>query len=194
MIGILGKKVGMTRFFSDNGDSFPVTLIECEANKVVTHKAENKAGYNAVVLGVCELKGKRKNTRHKLTKEFKVESLDEFKDSASFDLSHMTEAKEVKVSAISKGKGFQGTIKRFNFSRGPETHGSHHHREPGSVGACAKPGRIHKGKKLPGRMGAEQVTLSKVKVVQVDTEANTIALKGCLPGANGSFLRIEIQS
>jgi large subunit ribosomal protein L3 len=193
MKGLIGKKIGMTQVFKEDGTACVVTVVECQPNKIVRIKTQEKDGYNALVLGACEIKRPKKTKKFAVVREFKVDNCEEFKDLNDQQLSILEEGVSVKVTGTSKGKGFQGTIKRFNFSRGPETHGSHHHREPGSVGACAKPGRISKGKKLPGRMGAERVSLRGVKVVSVDPENNLLCLNGSLPGANGSVLRIEID-
>lgn len=127
-------------------------------------------------------------------KEFKVaeDQLESYKKGDMVTLESLAEISQVEITSISKGKGFQGVIKRYNFGRGPETHGSHHHREPGSVGSCAKPGRVLKGKKLPGRMGTDRVTLKKVKVAYLDTKNNIIGLKGALPGAVGALITIKI--
>lgn len=192
MIGILGKKIGMTRIFDDSGNAVAVTIIECQANKVMRVKTQEKDGYSAVVLGTAPMNKPRKTKSMYCVKEFKVEEI-QHKQDDKVDLSAFAEAAKVKVTAKSKGKGFQGGIKRHNFARGPETHGSHHHREIGSIGACAKPGRVHKGKKMPGRMGHGQITLRKVKVISVDPKNNTIALKGAIPGPNGGFIRIELE-
>jgi large subunit ribosomal protein L3 len=187
MSGILGKKVGMTRLIQDDGRVIPVTVVECPPNTITQVKTVDKDGYPAIVLGFSELKKPTKTKKFKHVKEFKVEEGAEF----TVTLENFLEIKLVKITAISKGKGFQGVIKRHNFSRGPETHGSHHHREPGSIGACAKPGRVAKGKKMPGRMGTDQVTVRKVKIAHLDPSKNLIALKGAVPGPNGGLVIIS---
>src|SRR3989338_36536 len=166
MIGIIGKKVGMTRVIADDGRVIPVTVIQCKPNKVTQVKTADKDGYPAVVLGFDALKKPTKNRQFRIKKEFRTD--EGFAKDAEINVEIFAEGDRVRICGISKGKGFQGVIKRHKFSRGPESHGSHHHREPGSVGTCAKPGRVHRGKKLPGRMGNANVTLKKVPVVKLD--------------------------
>ena len=191
MIGIIGKKVGMTRVIADNGRVIPVTVIQCEPNKVTQVKTADKDGYPAVVLGFNALKKPTKNKAFHVKREFKTE--EEFVKDAEVNVEIFEEGDKVGISGVSKGKGFQGVIKRHNFSRGPETHGSHHHREPGSIGACAKPGRVAKGKKLPGRMGTDKVTLRDVEVIHIDKQDHLIAVKGAVPGAINSIITITKQ-
>ncbi|MBD3330401.1 50S ribosomal protein L3 [Candidatus Peregrinibacteria bacterium] len=192
MSGILGKKVGMTRLIQDDGMAVPVTVVLCEPNEITQVKNSEKDGYCAVVLGLKELKKQKKTQKFQYIKEFKVaeEELESYKKGEKVTLDALEENEKVKISATSKGKGFQGVIKKYNFSRGPESHGSHHHREPGAIGACTKPGRIHKGKKLPGRMGNATVTLNK-QVILIDKKKNIICLKGPVPGPNGGLITIR---
>jgi len=185
--GLLGQKIGMTRVFKEDGRSIAVTVVTIPSNTVFAKKE------SSVVLGIANKRqNKNINKRFKVRKEFKVsEDLENVEIGKNIDISALPEdIKHCSISAKSKGKGFAGVIKRYNFSRGPETHGSRHHRKPGSVGACVKPGRVHKGKKLPGRMGNERVSLREVEVVDVDKENNTIAFKGSLPGSNKGFIEI----
>lgn len=191
MTGIIGKKLGMTRLIKDDGRVIPVTVVKCEPNTVTQVKTEEKDGYPAIVLGFFELKKPQKTKKFKVLKEFPLEDGSEAKKGDKITLEMFKEVKEVKVTGTSKGKGFQGTIKKYNFSRGPETHGSHHHREPGSIGTCAKPGRVLKGHKMAGRMGNEQVTLKKVKIELLDTEKNIIALRGAIPGGENGIVIIK---
>ncbi len=191
MSGILGKKIGMTRLIQDDGRVIPITVVQCEENEITQVKTTEKDGYPAIVLGFSKLKKPSKTKKFYHVKEFKIGEETEFKKGDKVTLEGFVEAQNVRVTAISKGKGFQGVIKRHNFSRGPETHGSHHHREPGSIGACTKPGRVAKGKKLPGRMGGKQVTLKKVKVAYIDPSKNLIGLKGAVPGPNGVLVIIS---
>lgn len=188
MSGILGKKIGMTRMFQDDGRVIPITVVECTPNEVTQVKTTEKDGYPAIVLGFSKLKKPSKTKKFQYSKEFQTE--EEAKKGDKVTLETLQDAETVKVCGISKGKGFQGVIKRYNFARGPETHGSHHHRKPGSIGACAKPGRVHKGKKLPGQMGNARTTLRSVKVAYLDNEKNLIGLKGPVPGPNGSLVVI----
>lgn len=193
MSGIIGKKIGMTRVFEDDGRVIPVTVIQCDPNEIAQVKTADKDGYPALVLGFSKLKKPSKTRKFRFLKEFKVaEGIENYKLGDQVTLESFQEIESVKITSTSKGKGFQGVIRRYNFSRGPESHGSHHHREPGSVGTRAKPGRVHKGKKLPGRMGAAQVTI-KAKVQLIDAEKNIICLKGAVPGPNGGFVTIIKQ-
>ncbi len=194
MSGILGKKLGMTRVFEDDGRVIPITVVRCEPNEVTQIKTVEKDGYPAIVLGFSKLSKPTKAKKFYHMKEFKVaeDQLESYKKGDMVTLESLAEISQVEITSVSKGKGFQGVIKRYNFSRGPETHGSHHHREPGSVGSCAKPGRVLKGKKLPGRMGTDRVTLKKVKIAYIDPKNNIIGLKGALPGAIGALITIKI--
>ena len=191
MKGILGRKVGMTRIISEESRKMiPVTVLEVPVNIVLQVKTKDVDGYDAVVLGAFERKnfGKNENQKYKFIQEVLIEGGTDLKKGDSVSVASLQELGMVKVSGVSKGRGFSGVIKRHNFQRGKETHGSHHHREPGSVGMCAKPGRILRGKKMPGQYGNESVTLRSVEIVEVDVKNNLIALKGALPGAINSFL------
>lgn len=193
MSGIIGKKVGMTRLIQDDGRVIPVTVVECEPNEVLQVKTTEKDGYPAIVLGFSKLKKAKKTKKFYHQKEFRVaeDQLESYKKGDQVTLDKLVEEEIVKITSISKGKGFQGVIRRHNFSRGPETHGSHHHRRPGSIGACAKPGRVAKGKKLPGQMGGKQVSINKVKISHIDPSKNLICLKGAVPGPNGGVVIIR---
>lgn len=192
MIGIIGKKIGMTRVIHDDGRVIPITVVKCTPNKVVQVKTSEKDGYPAVVLGFDELSRPTKNKSFRVKKEFRVNE-GELEMGAQIDVAMFEAGTKVQISGISKGKGFQGVIKRYNFSRGPETHGSHHHREPGSIGCRAKPGRVAKGKKLPGHMGVERITLKDCEVVLIDVAENLIAIKGAVPGSKNSIITITKQ-
>lgn len=191
MPGILGKKIGMTRVYDDEGRVIPLTVIECAPNKVVQVKTDEKDGYPAVVLGFDALKKASKNRKFRHMREFRISDVGSLKAGDEVKVDIFEDSEKVKITSVSKGKGFQGVIKRHNFSRGPETHGSHHHREPGSIGACARPGRVHKGKKMPGRMGGDSVTLSSVEIVYRDVEKNLIGIKGPVSGTKGTLVIIR---
>lgn len=193
MSGIIGKKIGMTRVFQDDGRVIPITVIHCEPNEVTQVKTSEKDGYPALVLGFSKLKKPMKTRKFSRVREFKLgaDEMEAYKKGDAITVGNFQEDEKVTIVSTSKGKGFQGVIKRHNFSRGPESHGSHHHRRPGSVGSCAKPGRVAKGKKLPGRMGNAQITLKGVPVVSVDTEKNIICIKGPVPGPNGGMVTIS---
>lgn len=191
MPGIIGKKLGMSQIIQDDGRVIPVTFIQCKPNTIVQVKTESTDGYPAIVLGFDAYNKPSKNKKFKVLKEFRVENSEQFKKDQSIDLKHLGEIETVTITSTSKGKGFQGVIKRHNFARGPETHGSHHHREPGSIGMCAKPGRVLKGKKMPGHMGVQNVTLKNRPVVKLIPEKELIAIKGPVPGANNAYVYIK---
>ena len=190
--GLLGQKLGMTRIFSEDGKATAVTLVQVPDNEVFEKKEKS------LVLGIFERNkyGKNENKKFKARKEFSLLEGDvkDVKKGEKITLALFLEGiKKCTVSATSKGKGFAGVIKRYNFSRGPETHGSHHHRKPGSIGACVKPGRVHRGKKLPGRMGNQRVTIRNVDIVDFDEKTNLVALKGAIPGAKKGFVELYVS-
>lgn len=201
--GIIGKKIGMTQIFDESGKVIPVTVIEAGPCVVVQKKTAENDGYEAVQLGYGDVKVTRVNKPmkghfdkadvacKKELKEFRLE------DCASVNVGDILKADTfavgdmVDVSGTSKGKGFQGTIKRHNNSRLKETHGSGPvHRHAGSMGACSSPSRIFKGKGMPGQMGNEKVTIQNLEVVKIDAENNLIALKGAIPGPKGGIVSI----
>lgn len=182
----------MTRIFQEDGRVIPITVIKCEPNEVAQVKTTEKDGYPAIVLGFSKLKRPTKTKKFYHLSEFKTEEGAEYKKGDQITLESFQEIEEVaKITAVSKGKGFQGVIKRHNFGRGPETHGSHHHREPGSIGACAKPGRVDKGKKMPGHMGHANVSTRNIKIAYIDPKENLIGLKGSVPGPSGGLVIIQ---
>jgi len=197
MSGLIATKLGMSRIFSEEGKATPVTYLQVEPNMTVRLKTEEKDGYNAIVLGCNAKTRKHRNgnevTKYRTQREWKVETLEGCKAGNMMDVSAIPEEAKVTVTGISKGRGFQGVIKRHGFSRGPETHGSHHHRRPGSVGMCEFPGRVLKGKKMPGHMGNAQVTLQHRPVMLVDKEKNIFAVKGAVPGPNGRTVFVTIE-
>ena len=199
---ILGKKIGMTQIFDENGKVIPVTAIEAGPCTVVQIKTTDSDGYQAVKLGFGEVK------ENKLTKpkkgEFKKANVTPKKHLREFRLEEITcnvgdeikadvftAGETVDITGTSKGKGFQGVIKRHGQSRGPMGHGSMYHRRPGSMGSTSTPGRVFKGKKLPGHMGRVTITIQNLDVVRVDMDKNVILLKGSVPGAKGSILKIK---
>lgn len=193
MTGLLGKKIGMTRVIQDDGRVIPLTVVECQPNQVTQVKTTEKDGYPAIILGFSELKNPTKNKKYRFRREFRIpeEEKENFKVGDPVDVKIFEANETVSVTAISKGKGFQGVIKRHNFHRGPETHGSHHHREPGAIGACASPSRVPKGKKLPGRMGLDTVTLKKAQIAYLDPEHHLVGIKGPIPGAKNNLVIIR---
>jgi len=201
---ILGRKLGMTQVWSEDDRLLPVTVIEAGPCVVTQVKTEKRDGYRAVQIGFGEIaerkvnkpmaghfeKAKVEAKRH-LT-EVRIDEGDEFKPGDAITVEAFAEASSVHVSGVSKGKGFAGVMKRHNFSGGRGGHGSHSHRIPGSVGQCATPSRVFKGKKLPGHMGSETVTVRNLEVVKVDPEQNLLLVKGAVPGAKGALLTIRM--
>ena len=202
MKGILGRKVGMTEVFSTDGKLIPVTVIEVEPNVVTQVKTVEKDGYDAIQLGAFDKKTKSSNKPEmghvKKANTQPKRFLKEIRgiDTSSYTLGQVISADvfnsgdTVDVTGTSKGKGFQGVIKRWNQSRGPETHGSTYHRRVGSMGTM-RPMRVLKGKKLPGHMGNEQVTIQNLMIVDVDTENKYILVSGNVPGAKNTFVFIR---
>ena len=201
MKGLIAKKVGMTQVFDEDGSLTPVTVIRVEPNTVIARKTKETAGYDAVVLGLDDLK------KNKVSKSYAGQfpeniapkrTLKEFRD---FDgevavgdevgVELLDGLRYVDVTATSKGKGFQGVMKRWGFHGGRATHGSKFHREPGGTGMCTSPGRTFKNVKLPGRMGRERVTVQNLKVVKVDTELKVVMVRGSVPGNKDCTLIIK---
>ena len=195
MKAILGKKIGMTQLFTEKGDVVPVTLIQAGPCYVLQLKTVDKDGYEAVQIGFQALRKSRQGKKSMKGKEFmyirEFEKVDEVKVGDTFDVSIFAEGDMVKVTGISKGKGFQGAVKRHGFSGMGASHGvKHEHRTLGSVGS-AFPQRVIKGKKMPGHMGAERVSVKNLKIIKIDAEKNIIALKGAVPGPNGNLVEIK---
>ncbi|PIR52987.1 50S ribosomal protein L3 [Candidatus Peregrinibacteria bacterium CG10_big_fil_rev_8_21_14_0_10_49_10] len=198
MSGLIAKKIGMTRVFLENGESVAVTYLQVEPNTVVRTKSKEKDGYNAVVLGVGAKKWKtrkgKEHTRYALQKEWRVESLEGLEPGKALALESVPEKSLVTVCATSKGKGFQGVVKRYGFAGGPGGHGSHFHRRPGSVGMRTWPGRVLKGKRMPGHMGGDTITLRSCPVLVCDSEKGILGIKGPVPGPNGGFVYLTVES
>jgi large subunit ribosomal protein L3 len=202
MKGILGKKLGMTQIFTEAGNVVPVTVVEAGPVVVTQIKTTEKEGYNAVQVGFVDAKEKSlnkpqkghlaaANVLKKHLKEFRMDSVEEFSVGQEIKADIFAAGEIIDVTGTSKGKGFQGPIKRHGQSRGPESHGSRYHRRPGSMGACSFPGRVFKNKKLAGHMGSVTVTVQNLEVVRVDAEKNLILVKGAIPGAKGSVVTIK---
>lgn len=196
--GLIATKIGMSRVFLASGEAVPVTYLQVEPNTVVRTKTEEKDGYNAVVLGVGAKKWKtrkgKEHTRYGTQKEWKVENLEGLEAGKEVKSEVIPKDSVVSINGVSKGKGFQGVIKRHKFSRGPETHGSHHHRATGSVGMKEFPGRILKGKKMAGRMGGDTITIKNRTVLVSDPEKGILGVKGPVPGPNGSTVFLTLES
>ncbi len=191
MPGLIVKKLGMSQVIQDDGRVIPVTYLHCESNEVIQVKTQETDGYPAIVLGFDAYHRPSKNKAFKAIKEFRVQDASVYAKGQKVTLESLADLPSVTVTAISKGKGFQGVIKRHNFSRGPETHGSHHHREPGSMGQRARPGRVQKGKRLPGHMGSGTITLKERLIVSLLPEKHVVAIKGPLPGSNTGYVYIS---
>ena len=202
MKGILGKKIGMTQIFTEHGEVIPVTVVEAGPVVVTQIKTTENDGYTAIQVGFQDAKEKAlnkpqkghlaaANTLKKHLKEFRVDSVEEYTVGQEIKADLFAAGELIDVTGISKGKGFQGPIKRHGQSRGPETHGSRYHRRPGSMGACSYPGRVFKNKKLAGHMGSVKVTVQNLEVVRVDADKNFILVKGAIPGAKGSVVTIK---
>jgi len=202
MAAIVGTKVGMTQVFTEDGTRVPVTVIEAEPNTVTAVRAPDADGYAAVQLAAVAT-GERKLTKAELGHLAKAgappsRTVVEFRDQApeaqigeKLTVEQFEPGQRVKVSATAIGKGFQGTIKRHNFGRGPVSHGSHNVRAPGSIGASADPARVFKGVKMPGRMGGKRVTQRGLEVVEVDSERNLLLIRGAVPGPKGGTVEVR---
>ncbi len=195
---ILGKKLGMTQIFDEKGRVIPVTLINAGPCQVTQVKTKDKDGYEAIQIGFERKKTKKvkkteKGKEFKYLKEQRIEneSKEQFKVGDEINVSIFQEGEKVKISGISKGKGFQGVVKRWGFSGRDATHGvKHEHRTLGSVGSSF-PERVVKGRKMPGRMGANRVTIKNLELIKVDKENNLLAVKGAVPGHKGTLLEIR---
>ncbi|WP_223703234.1 50S ribosomal protein L3 [Sutcliffiella deserti] len=200
--GILGRKIGMTQVFAANGDLIPVTVIEATPNVVLQVKTVETDGYEAVQIGFADKRDKLANkpekghaskastTPKRFIREISGVNLETYEVGQEVKVDIFAEGDAIDVTGISKGKGFQGSIKRHGQSRGPMTHGSRYHRRPGSMGPVA-PNRVFKGKLLPGRMGGERVTIQNLEIVKVDTERNLLLVKGNVPGPKKALITIK---
>ncbi|UFN69849.1 50S ribosomal protein L3 [Vibrio alginolyticus] len=204
MIGLIGRKVGMTRVFTEEGVSIPVTVVEVEANRVSQVKTLETDGYAAIQVTAGSKKANRVNKAEaghfakagveagRGLWEFRLENGEEFEVGSEITVELFNETKKVDVTGTSKGKGFQGAVKRWNFRTQDMTHGnSLSHRAPGSIGQCQTPGRVFKGKKMAGHMGAERVTTQNLEIVRVDAERNLLLIKGAVPGATGGNVIVK---
>ena len=201
--GIIGKKIGMTQIFDENGLVIPVTVIEAGPCTVAQVKTVETDGYNAIQLGFGEVKAKHINkpemghfAKSKLEakkhlREFRLDDISNVKVGDEIKADIFQAGEKVDIQGTSKGKGFQGVIKRHGQHRGPMGHGSMYHRRPGSMGPTSTPGRVFKGKKLPGHMGHVTVTIQNLDIVRVDMDKNVILVKGSVPGCKGAILKIK---
>ena len=201
--GILGKKVGMTQYFTEAGELIPVTVVEVTPNVVLQFKTIENDGYEAVQLGFDDLRevlsnrpakghvAKANATPKRFIREFNNVELSEYEVGQEITVDVFKAGDIVDVTGTSKGKGFQGAIKRHGQSRGPMAHGSRYHRRPGSMGGASFPSRVFKGKALPGQMGGDRITIQNLEVVKVDAERNVILIKGNVPGSKKSLVEIK---
>ncbi len=200
---IIGKKIGMTQIFDETGKVIPVTVIEAGPCVVAQVKTVETDGYDAIQLGFGDVKENKVNkpvkghyakgsvTPKKHLREFRVDSIESYKVGDEVKADTFAQGDKIDVQGTSKGKGFQGVIKRHGQSRGPMGHGSMYHRRPGSMGPTSTPGRVFKGKKLPGHMGVQTITIQNLDVVRVDMDKNVILVKGSVPGVKGAILKIK---
>ena len=202
-LGVIGKKLGMTTIFDEQGLAIPVTVVKVDPIIVTQVKTVETDGYNAIQVGTVAAKekhltkaqighlNKNKIENLRYLQEFRVENPAEYTVGQQIEVSILDDVKKVDVTGKSIGKGFQGTVKRWNFSRGPMAHGSKNHREPGSIGAGTTPSRVIKGKRMAGNMGNERVTVTKLTLVKVDSENSLILIKGSVPGSEGKLVTIK---
>ena len=202
MVGILGEKVGMIQLFDEEGRAFAATVIHAPPAVVVQVKKREKDGYDAIQLGwgrVKEPRVKKPLRGHferagveprRILKEFRVEDPERFKPGEKLGVEIFEEGEKIVISGRSKGKGFQGVVKRWGFSGGPKSHGSNFRRRPGAIGSITGTGRVFKGKKMAGRTGNSRVTIKGVKVLKVDPERNLLVVKGAVPGAKRGILEL----
>ena len=199
-IGLIGRKVGMTQVFQDDGTMVAVSVVAIEPNTVTRLRTPERDGYSAVQLGAevvaklsKPLAGQLKKLPNvKTLREFRVDDLGDYEVGQTMNLGDVFNAgDEVDVTGVSKGKGFAGHVKRHHFKRGPKTHGSDHHREPGSIGPGTTPGRVYRGLRMAGHMGDDTVTVKKVRVVRTDPDRNLLLVKGSLPGARGGLILVK---
>ncbi len=199
-IGLIGRKVGMTQMFREDGTMVAVSVLEVAPNTVTRLRTPERDGYSAVQLGTDEKKKLTKPKAGQLKglpslatlREFRTDDLSSYEVGQAIAVTDVFAAGDlVDVTGVSKGKGFAGHIKRHHFARGPKSHGSDHHREPGSIGPGTTPGRVYKGVRMAGHMGDERATTKKVKVFSADADRNLLLLQGTLPGARGSLILVK---
>jgi large subunit ribosomal protein L3 len=202
--GLIGKKIGMTQQFDEQGNAIPVTIIQVGPCAVIQARTEEKDGYSALQLGFVEEKPKRKPNKSqeghfqkagvpptKVLREFQCHAKDEVKEGHQFFVDIFQVGEKVDVVGTSKGKGFAGVVKRWGHHGGKASHGSMFHRAPGSIGCSADPSHVMKGKKLPGQMGDERVTVKNLLIIDTDKEHNLLVVRGAVPGAKGGYLMIK---
>jgi len=203
MSALLGKKIGMTNVFSADGKLIPVTVVQAGPCVVTQVKTEDRDGYNALQLGFDEKKVEKLNKPiaghlkkstdkgFRVLKEFRTDDSEKIESGTTLSVDMFSVGDKVNISGISKGRGFQGTIKRHGFSRGPQTHGNRNHRKPGSIGNSAWPAKVIKGKKMPGHMGTDRNTVKNLTIVDIKHEDNLLLVKGPVPGCKTGILEVR---
>jgi large subunit ribosomal protein L3 len=203
MKGIIGRKIGMTRIFDEKGESVPVTVIEAGPCPIVEIKTRDKHGYEAVQIGFG-MRKKKTTTKplaghfakagvepQMILRELRVDDVSEYEVGKALKADLFKVGDRVSVTGVSKGKGFQGVVKRWGFSGGGDSHGSRSHRKPGSIGQCATPAKVWKNRKMAGHTGSQRVTVKNLEVVQVDVDKNVIAIRGAVPGHPKSYVIVS---
>jgi len=201
-LGIIGRKVGMTQVFQDDGTMIAVSVVAIEPKTITRLRTSDRDGYTALQLGTDnarklskpetgQFKTLAKGTLPATVNEFRLDNIDAYEVGQKFDVTMFAPGELVDVTGVSKGKGFSGHIKRHHFKRGPKTHGSDHHRAPGSIGPGTTPGRVYKGMRMAGHMGDERTTIKKLRVVRTDAERNLLLVKGTLPGARNAVIYVK---
>jgi large subunit ribosomal protein L3 len=205
MKGLIGRKLGMTRLFEEDGRAIPVTVLECGPCPVTQIKSEKTDGYTAIQLGFGERKEKRTTKAFgghlakagvgpkRLTREFRVDSVEGFEPGQEITVDIFDGISNVNVTGVTKGRGFAGVVKRWGFGGGKETHGSNHHRAAGTIGMCATPSRVFKGHPMPGHYGVDRKTAVNLKIVRIDSERNLIFVRGSVPGTRNGFVLVQEQ-
>jgi large subunit ribosomal protein L3 len=198
-IGLIGRKVGMTQIFGDDGTTIPISVLAVEPNTVTRLRTPDRDGYSAVQLGIepskrltkPEVGQLRDLPRVSVIREFRVDDAGQYEVGQTLDVSLFAAGDVIDVTGTSKGKGFAGTVKRHHFRRGPKTHGSDHHREPGSIGPGTTPGHVYRGSRMPGQMGRARVTVKQLQVVRVDPARNLLLVRGSVPGAPNALVLVR---
>nr|YP_009237796.1 ribosomal protein L3 [Gracilariopsis lemaneiformis]YP_009294800.1 ribosomal protein L3 [Gracilariopsis chorda]AJO68441.1 ribosomal protein L3 [Gracilariopsis lemaneiformis]AML79893.1 ribosomal protein L3 [Gracilariopsis lemaneiformis]AOM67060.1 ribosomal protein L3 [Gracilariopsis chorda]UAD88881.1 ribosomal protein L3 [Gracilariopsis chorda] len=201
-IGLLGKKIGMTQIFDPQGKAVPVTILELGPCTITDIKNKKSHGYEAIQIGYLKVQANKLSKAQighfnkwqisplKYLQEYKINSLQNFKIGQNITINDLSISQTISISGISIGRGFTGYQKRHHFSRGPMSHGSKNHRQPGSIGAGTTPGRVFAGKRMAGRMGGKKVTIKNIHILDINTDNNTIVIKGSIPGKPGNIVSI----
>ena len=198
-IGLIGRKVGMTQLFAEDGTMIPVSVLEITPNTVTRLRTTARDGYTAVQLGAGQARRLTKPVAGQLKdlprvadlREFRVDSVDDFEVGQTLGVDLFASGELVDVTGVSKGGGFAGTVKRHHFKRGPKTHGSDNYRKPGSIGPGTTPGRVYRGLRMAGHKGAQRATIRKLQVVRADADRNLLLVKGSVPGARGALVLVR---